>query len=377
MKVAIDARMVKPATMHGIARYVHELLHCLRYMKPEHQFDIIVNKESSLEKVDWPDHMRLVPIKARWISFREQWELPKLLKDIKADLFHSPSFVAPLVCPCRMLMTIHDLNHMVLSQFYTPFHLFYYQMFVRSCMKRSEFVLTVSKFSREEIISNLELDPEKIFVTYNGVSSRFQPIHDQNLLDYVRDVYSLPEKFIFCLSNNKPHKNIHRLVRAWGYSDINLPLVLASPVDEGAICVAENYGKKHLLYFARFLQEEHLPAVYSMSEVFVYPSTYEGFGLPPLEALACGTPVVVARSSSLPEVVGDHAIFAHPYDYQDIARALQESLKEKDKGEKEQERLSGIEHAKKYSWENMAIQTLETYEHCVQKPLGQLEGGLV
>lgn len=357
--------------MHGIARYVYELLYCLRTMDSKHSFDIIVNPGSSLEKMTWPSHMRLVYVKARWISFREQWELPKLLKKLQSDLFHSPSFVAPLMCPCRMLMTIHDLNHMVLSQFYTPFHQFYYQMFVRSCIQRSESILTVSEFSRDEIVSNLDLDAEKIYVTYNGVSSRFEPETDQRELQYVRDAYSLPEKFIFCLSNNKPHKNLHRLVRAWCFSDIELPLVLATPVDLGVIAVAEDYGKKHLLYFARFIQEEHLPAIYSMSELFVYPSTYEGFGLPPLEALACGTPVVVARSSSLPEVVGEHAVFAHPYDYQDIARALQEGLEH---ASCHRQALSerGIEHARSYSWETMAQQTLQIYEQCFRSPFGQL-----
>src|SRR5690606_4057360 len=135
--------------------------------------------------------------------------------------------------------------------------------------------------------------------------------------------------FIFCLSNNKPHKNVHQLVRAFCYSDISIPLVLACPVDRQTIQIAENYGKKHLIYFTKFIAEEHLPSVYSMTHLFVYPSTYEGFGLPPLEALSCGAPVVVARSSSLPEVVGEHAIFTNPYDYRDIASALERGVADK------------------------------------------------
>ncbi len=363
MRIAIDARMINPGSMHGIARYVFELLTCLmKNTTAGDEYFIIVNPNSPLEDVQWPAHMRLVTVKGSWISLRQQWELPRVLKSIKADLFHAPSFMAPLACPCRLVMTIHDLNHMVLPQFYTPFHQFYYQIFVRSCIRRSEFILTVSHFSKEEIVRNLSISPEKVFVTYNGVSDKYHPILDVEQQTYIRDLYELPEKFIFCVSNNKPHKNVHQLVRAFCYSSIEIPLVLACPVDRSIIRIAENYGKKHLIYFSKFIAEEHLPTVYSMTHLFVYPSTYEGFGLPPLEALSCGAPVVVARSSSLPEVVGDAAIFTNPFDYQDIARALE--LGVSDEALRAKLRVHGVQHAKRFSWQAMADQTIEIYKKC-------------
>ena len=281
------------------------------------------------------------------------------MRKISADLFHAPSFMAPLFCPCPLVMTIHDLNHMVLPQYYTPFHQFYYQIIVRSCIRNSEFILTVSQFSKDEIVRNLNIEEDKIFVTYNGVSDKYKPVTDQEQLDYVRDMYELPERFVLCISNNKPHKNVHQLVRAYCFSDVEIPLVLACEVDANIIRIAENYGKKHLLYFSKFIHEKHLPSVYSLTDLFVYPSTYEGFGLPPLEALSCGAPVVVARSSSLPEVVGDAAIFANPFDYQDIAKALE--LGVRDMALREKLKLIGVSHAKKFSWNSMAKQTLEIY----------------
>jgi glycosyltransferase involved in cell wall biosynthesis len=311
--------------------------------------------------------MKLVPVSGSWISFRQQWEIPHLLRQMKIELFHAPSFMAPIVCPCRLVMTIHDLNHMVLPQFYTPLHQLYYQLFVRSCIRKSRYILTVSNFSKDEILRNLNVDPAKVFVTYNGVSENYQPVVDQSRLAYVRDMYELPEKFIFCLSNNKPHKNVHQLVRAFCFADIEIPLVLATPVDRNIIRIAENYGKKHLIYFSKFIAEEHLPAVYSMTHLFVYPSTYEGFGLPPLEAQACGAPVVVARASSLPEVVGESAIFTNPFDYRDIARALEEGVNESPK--REALRESGIRHARRYSWNEMARQTVDVYQRCLDAPL--------
>lgn len=363
MRIAIDARMISPGSMHGIARYVYELLTCLKGTAGAgFEIYIVVNPDSPLEQLAWPEHMKLVTVKGSWISLRQQWELPRLLKSIKADLFHAPSFMAPLACPCRLVMTIHDLNHMVLPQFYTPFHQFYYQIFVRSCIRRSEYILTVSHFSKDEIVRNLDISPEKVFVTYNGVSDNYQPVTDTEHLAWVRDLYELPEQFIFCLSNNKPHKNVHQLVRAYCHSNVTIPLVLACPVDASIIRIAENYGKKHLIYFSKFIDEEHLPSVYSMTHLFVYPSTYEGFGLPPLEALSCGAPVVVARSSSLPEVVGDSAIFTNPFDYQDMARALE--LGVSDEPLRQRLRRYGVQHARRFSWQSMADQTVEIYRKC-------------
>jgi glycosyltransferase involved in cell wall biosynthesis len=364
VRIAIDARMISPGSMHGIARYVFELLKCLTISGSGHKFFVVINPGSPLLEIEWPSHIQMVEVLGSWISLRQQWELPKVLKAIKADLFHAPSFMAPLACPCRMIMTIHDLNHMVLPQFYTPFHQFYYQVFVRSCIRRSEYILTVSHFSKEEIVRNLNIKSDKVFVTYNGVSESYRPVNDPNEIEYVRELYELPERFIFCLSNNKPHKNVHQLVKAYCHSKITIPLVLACPVDAGILHTAESYGKKHLIYFSKFIAEEHLPCVYSMTHLFVYPSTYEGFGLPPLEALSCGAPVVVARSSSLPEVVGDSAIFANPFDYQDIARALEVGV-----GDPElRSRLKtyGVNHARRFSWATMTEQTLEIYERCHQ-----------
>lgn len=362
MRIAIDARMIRSGSMHGIARYVFHLLKGLQDIGQTHQFFVLVNQDSPLLEMSWPSHIILTSLKSSWISLREQKEIPRVLKQHKVDLFHTPSFVAPLLVPCKMVMTIHDLNHMVLPQFYTFLHQFYYYLIVRSSIRRSEYILTVSNFSKQEIVRTLGLKSSKIFVTYNGVSSSYQPIEDESYLNYVRDLYALPERFILCVSNNKPHKNVHQLVRAYCYSDLTVPLVLACPVDRDLISMAESYGKKHLVYFSKFIEEQHLPAVYSLTDLFVYPSTYEGFGLPPLEALSCGAPVVVAQSSSLPEVVGENAIFADPYDFKAISHALEHGIA--DRQLRASLRSKGLRHAKRFSWDNMAYQTLKIYEQC-------------
>ena len=262
-------------------------------------------------------------------------------------------------------MTIHDLNHIMLPQFYTPMHQFYYNTVVRLAIARSSYVLTVSEFSKKELIKHLGVEEQKVCVTYNGVSRNYQPVVEPAFLEYVTELYELPDEFIFCLSNNKPHKNVRQLVDAYVQSTLEIPLVLVGPIDSSLISLAEKYGKKHQIYFIRFIEEEHLPAVYSICRLFVYPSGYEGFGLPPLEALACGTPVIVGRSSSLPEVVGENAIFVNPSDRGELTKAL-ESFVGTIKGEGNPFREGGIEHSRKFSWAAMAEKTLKLYERCLE-----------
>jgi glycosyltransferase involved in cell wall biosynthesis len=364
VRIAIDARMIQAGSMHGIARYVYQLIKNLRRIDDTTQFFLLVGAGSPLFHEKWPVNFHLIKVRARWISFREQIELPRVLRSIKADLLHAPSFVAPLFTSCKLVMTIHDLNHMVLPQFYTVLHQFYYQFFVRRCIQRSELIFTVSQFSKTEIVRNLGLAADKIHVTYNGVSENFRPVKCPETLEYIRDLYELPERFIFCLTNNKPHKNVHQLVRAYCVSSVAHPLVLACPVDIKAIQIAENYGKKHLLYFTRFIDEKDLPAVYSMTDLFVYPSTYEGFGLPPLEALSCGAKVVVARASSLPEVVDKYAIYTNPHDYKDIARALEVGLGDKTP---DHQNIEAINYARGFTWQEMAQKTYELYQYALDK----------
>lgn len=363
MKIAIDARMIKNRSMHGIARYVFELVNGLSKLPSEHQFVVLVSPNSPLLNQTWPNRIKLVQVKSNWIGIREQWEIPMVLRQYKIDLFHSPSFVAPVLCPCKMIMTIHDLNHLVLPQYYTLFHQLYYRLLVKYCIKKSHSVLTVSHFSKSEILKHIKVEENKIFVTYNGVNPAYRPIKDQEQLEYVRQIYELPEKFILCVSSNKPHKNVKQLVKAYCMSNISIPLVLASPADRSILELLESYGKKHLVYFSKFIDEEHLPAVYSLTSLFVYPSTYEGFGLPPLEALSCGAPVVVSKASSLPEVVGADGIYADPYDANDIARALERGVNDLEIKETAERRADL--HKQRFSWEEMCIQTLMVFDVCL------------
>ena len=259
-------------------------------------------------------------------------------------------------------MTIHDLNHLVLPQYYTFFHKLYYQNIVKSCVTKSKKIITVSQFSKKEIVNNLNVPENKIYVTYNGVSDKFDIMKEDAFAAYIKDLYCIPDVFLFCLSNNKPHKNLQKLIEGYCISDINIPLVIASPPSTKLIKIAENHNKKHLIHFIHFIKDEHLPLIYNLASLFIYPSSYEGFGLPPIEAIACGTKVCVANSASLPEVVGSYANMFDPFSSKSIANTLKEAIQNTKYEEPSYVRNKIKE---RFSWKLMAQKTSGIYESCI------------
>jgi len=364
MRIAIDARMIAHNQMHGIARYVYHLILELSRIDQVNEYYIFISDNSPLTNTILPTSFKLITLKSKFISLREQFELPKVLKQIGAHLFHSPSFVAPLFCPCHLVMTLHDLNHLVLPQYYTLLHKLYYRFFVRRCIEKSIQILTVSEFSKKVIENAFKIHTDRIMVTYNGVADNYFPSFDSQTKALTLEKYDLHDDFIFYLGNNKPHKNVYNLIEAYCISKLDIPLVVCCPVDVKVIQLAAKYDKQYNLYFTKFITESDLPMILNSAKLFVYPSTYEGFGLPPLEAMACGTPVVISNTSSLPEVAGDAAIFVDPFNLEDMAKGLRQGITNHSLRKKLINK--GIERSKKFSWKQMALSTLQVYHNGVK-----------
>jgi glycosyltransferase involved in cell wall biosynthesis len=358
MKIAIDGRMIFRGNIHGIARYVYELVSCLEKIPSDHEFYILVNKDSPLLDKSWGNNIKLSVLFSSWIGLLEQVEIPFFLKKNNIDLFHSPSFVSPFYTPCLRSMTIHDLNHLAFPEFYTWVHRFYYNFFVWRGVLKSSLIMTMSYFSKSEILKNFSISPRKIFVTHHGVSAHYKPQEDPLCRLSVAKKYGLPDGYIFCLASHKPHKNITHFVQAYFQSKTQLPLVLTEVKDSDMGQWQIPKGKQ--LIFTQFIQEKDLPTVYSMARLFAYPSLYEGFGLPPLEALACGVRVVAARATSLPEVLKSFAHFFDPYDLNSMAHTIDDALSKGPLMGKEQ--TLAMEFARSYRWEDMAKETLSLYE---------------
>lgn len=362
--VVIDARVVVSNQSHGIARYTEEIVRNLKHLNCALRFTLLVHPKSPLIAMSWPEHFTLRVLKTGWMSWLGQLELYWHLRQLKPNLFHAPSFIVPFLSNAPLVTTIHDLNHVVLSENYSIFHRLYYSVLLSRKIKKAKAVITVSEFSRNEIVNFFHTALERVTVIHNGISENFQDAHNlhSQSADAILRKYELPERYILSVGNKKPHKNIARLVEAWCISSCTTSLVLLSEFDPSLVAIAERAHKKHNLYFLRFVPNEFLPVIYSRAELFIYPSMYEGFGLPPLEAVACGTPVIVSNCSSMPEVMRSHATYIDPSDTENIARTIEKTM-EKLPHMNNQNSQAGQNHARQFSWLRAARETLDIFEN--------------
>lgn len=372
--VVIDARMAGETEGHGIARYVQELVKNLVTLpSPQMRFVLLVNADSPFLRVSLPENFSFRMMRFKWISMSGVLELALLLRRLKPDLVHSPSYLVPLFSKTPLVCTIHDLNHVVLAENYSFAHKIYYNLILPYYLKLIRRVITVSHFSKSEILKFLKIDPSRVEVIYNGISPNFVDRSKQSLeqIERFKRRYELPDEFILSSGNRKPHKNMAKLVEAYCKGNFDIPLVLRTEFDPQLLAIAEKYNKRHAIHFLRFVTYDEFPYLYCLAKVFVFPSVYEGFGLPPLEAAACGIPVIVSNRSSLPEVMKTAAWFVDPSDSNEMMHAIKSLLSENNNRLEMIER--GLQVVKHYGWRRMAQQTLSLYRDIlfVAKPAPQ------
>jgi glycosyltransferase involved in cell wall biosynthesis len=359
MHIGIDARMLENDSMHGIARYVHELIkNIIESAESAYKYFIFVAKDFEFFKSINSNNISFIHTKSKWLSIREQYELSALIKKYKIDLFHATSFVVPYFCNCKLLITIHDLNHLVRSKDYKLAHRLYYKMIVVPKLKKAAGIITVSEYSKKELVNHLDIPKEKILLTYNGIS-------DFNLF---RDTVTkkTPKDFIFALASHKPHKNTLTLIQAYIMSTVCCPLVLLGSLDKQSIQLVNSHNKgkkKEIIIISQNASDSLLCELYSRARVFVFPSFFEGFGLPPLEALACNTRVISSNATSMPEILGKWPIYFDPTNIQQLIIALDNCHNLSSYTDFEKEGIA--EHIKKFSWARMTKQTQAIYSNCL------------
>ncbi|MDI6754492.1 MAG: glycosyltransferase family 1 protein [Thermodesulfobacteriota bacterium] len=358
MHIVVDARMIdgKP---HGIARYTYNLIKNLLTIDKKNRYTLLVTKDITNLKT-WADNLAVCYLKSRWISISEQWELVKVLKVLKPDLYHAPSFVAPVFNPFPMIMTIHDVNHIALAQNYSTFHRLYYKFIVKPSANKSAKILTDSEFSRKEISKYLMIPDNKIKVIYSGCEEEFKPIEDPETIRKVREKYRLPGTFILYVGGYKIHKNISNLLAAYAKIPLNFPLVFSGTGNKKLIEISRRLNVDKKVLFIGDIENNDLPIVYNCATLFVFPSYYEGFGFPPLEAMACGCPVVASNATSLPEVCGDAAYYVNPYDVKSIADGIFKAIIDEDL--KKNLIQKGLQRVRLFHWKKSAEQHMEVFE---------------
>jgi len=364
VRIGIDARKLHD---FGIGTYIRNLLRELAKMDHDTEYVILSRPDDDAAVRALGDNFRPVAETAGNYSFAEQIAIPWALRRERVDLFHAPHYVLPPLVQCPSVVTIHDCIHLMFPQ-YLPnrWALAYARTSITLAAKRATRVLTVSESSKRDIQRFVDIPPGKVDVIYNSFDPRFGVEPDAETIDRVRERYQLQSEFVLYAGNVKPHKNLERLIEAFhivrsrGLDQLKLVLIGDEISKYTALRRAVHQHQLHnYVRFLGYLPEETLAVMYRLAGVFVFPSLYEGFGLPPLEAMASGTPVVTSNVSSLPEVAGDAAVLVDPYSAEAIADGMYRVLTDNDL--RSELRRRGPQRASQFSWEASVRRVREIY----------------
>ncbi len=331
MRIAIDARKLHD---FGIGTYIRNVLRGLARLDQQTEYIVLCRPEDVEVAGELGPNFRAVAESARPYSIGEQFRIPLSLVRERAHLLHEPHYVLPPATRCRAVVTIHDCIHLMFPQYLPGAMAYYYaRASMWSAVRKADRILTVSETSKRDILKFFDIPPEKVAVIYNAIDERFLAEPDEEQMDRIRQRYQLDHPFLLYVGNIKPHKNLGRLIEAFarvkssGLDDLRLVIVgdQVSRYPPLRQAVHRHRLDKEVRFLG-FQPYDTLAVFYRLSRAFVFPSLYEGFGLPPLEAMACGTPVVTSNVSSLPEVAGGAAILVDPYDPASIADGISRAV---------------------------------------------------
>ena len=370
MRIGIDVRKIRD---FGVGTYVRNLVRYLARLDHENEYVLFCRPEDCSLSEPLGENFRAVAEPAPPYSMTEQFRIPFSLRRERIDLFHAPHYVLPLLTPCRSVVTIHDCIHLMFPQ-YLPNRLAY--GYARASLwvatHRSSRILTVSEASKRDILRFFQVPSDKVTVIPNAIDERFGVVPTDEEVVRVRERYQLSDRFVLYAGNVKPHKNLERLIDAFfilrqeGFGNLKL-LIIGSEISKYATlrrAVHRYHLHKHVRFLG-FVPNETLAVLYRLADAFAFPSVYEGFGLPPLEAMASGTPVLTSNVSSLPEVVGDAAVLVNPYEPRAIADGLRRLLTDVALRQDLHER--GVARARQFSWERSVSRIRDIYNEVARQ----------
>ncbi len=339
MILGIDAREIQDGVVTGIGRSLANFIQYFLKHGKDHELVLFSEKEIPCS---FDENVRRIVMPASLLTFFwDQWKLPKALKKNKVDLFYSPYYKVPLRAEIPVVGQVLDLMYLVFPPYRKALGFWgraYYAVIGKACARMPISIITDSEHAKQDIVQLWKVDPQKITVIPLGLAECYRPVTDPKLLNKVKQKFSLPDKYLLYLGNFKPHKNVESLVRAFKKLSPSFPeykLVLAGPLDSHGKKIKNIVSNEKIedkVVFTNTLLEVDKPEVlYTMAEIFVFPTLYEGFGLPPLEAMACGTAVIASNLSAVPEVVGDAGILVNPLDIDQLSSAMFDLLSDHEK----------------------------------------------
>jgi len=367
MRIVLDGRTIADH-FPGIGRYTFNLAGALAELLPPGDELLVLhdprqtNTRFDLSQLAGRARLRLIEVQADNFSLSEQWRVPAILRRLRPTIYHSPYYLMPYWPGCPSVVTIHDLIPFRYPDDYSAPKRLLIAVSMRLAARRARQVITASQASARDLTARLGLAPQRLTVVPYAPDPIFQPPAAAEVAA-LRARYSLPPGYVLYLGSNKPHKNLPRLVRAYarvGPITAQVPLVIAGHWDERypEAKQAAQALKANVMFLGPVLGRD-MPALYGGARLFVFPSLYEGYGLPPQEAMACGTPVVCSNTPPLLEVTGEAALLFDPLDEAALAAALAQALG--DETLRQALGRRGLEQARQFTWERTARQTLAVY----------------
>lgn len=365
MRIAIDASTI--STQGGPRTYVLGLLEALLKFDQENEYTIFYNDRSHLGRFPGAREVVLPGKKPLARLWREHLLLPAACRRERIDLLHCPKSAIPFRSPCPVVVTLHDLiplKHPETEKFAAQL---YWRLQIPIAARRSDFIITDSEHARNEIMADFNVPAERIRAIMLGFDPAMGGKQDQPTGRKVLDRYNLPDDYILYVGTIQPRKNLATLIEAFHLlkRDRSVPHKLVIVGRKGWLYDQlfkriRELGLDNEILFTGFVPDEELPFIYGQAAAFVYLSLFEGFGLPPLEAMACGVPVITSNTTSLPEVVGDAGMTLPPTDVGRVSEALRQILG--DEALAKTMRQKGLKRARLFSWEATARETLGVYK---------------
>jgi len=368
MNIGIDIRCLTEAYYSGIGEYTYNLLRHLLAIDSKNQYFLFYNaaKATKIPKFDFPNVSykgfsypnKIFNLGIRFLKFKK---IDKMIGGV--DIFLTPSFLfTNLSSDCKKILVVHDLSFELYPEFFTlKKRLWHHLINPKKLCRQADVIIAISENTKNDIIRIYQTDPNKIKVIYQGINEMFRRPISEAEKQKVKDKYNLPDDFIFYLGNLEPRKNIETLILAFqNLKNDSLKLVIAGGQ-------AWKYKKIYKLWqqspvkkrikFLGYVEASDKPALYSLAKIFIYPSIYEGFGLPPLEAMACSTPVITSFNSSLVEAVDQAGLLIDPNNWNELAETINQLLADKRLQDSLKER--GLKHCQKFTWPKAAKEILE------------------
>ena len=383
MRIAIDGRTIL-GNRTGVGVYTDRLVRSLLDIDRVNEYTVFLLEENS--GLQAPNLRKIAVTGHGWPGANRFWEniiLPHYLKKHQTDIYFSPAYVLPILRRSRkftggaskpkFIVTIHDLVGYVYPETFTLKMNLWQRLFVGNAVRTADRILADSEATKRDILKFFRIPDGVIDVVHLPVGERFRNVRDAGKLEEVKKRYALPDRFILYVGTLEPRKNVVRLAKAYGLLPKELrdryPLVLAGApgwFSSGIIGEIEALNLGDRIRSIGYVDQEDLPAMYTLASVFAYLSLYEGFGAPPLEAMACGTPVICSKSSSLPEVVGDAGVLIDPYDVDQISAQLRKLIE--DVQWRNQLIEAGFRRSKKFDPLQMAERVLRIFEEVSHSP---------